>query len=472
MSAERLIALAPALVQQQAAALKPLLENFFSNLALAKEPLELEASSLDPELICALKTLPFVLENSPNGGFRLWSCKGYRMQQEVLAELCERLQSQAGLLVTGGAGSGKTSLVKQLIQETSSGAAIALMAPTGKAAARLREALTPLGQGINCGTIHRWLEASGDGKFRRGPQKPLELHTVVIDEFSMVDTALLAALLAALPTHTRLLLLGDPGQLPPIAGIGALAPLEIMLAAQAPQCLIKLEGSHRFNEHTSLGQFVQQLRLSEAMLDTKMLHKLLANISKSDNLNWRNLGIGWPKEMIERLRKHKQNLQLAAENQNLADQEALNELLELMLLAPRRKGRHGVDQLNERWLDLDKNNPFSWPIGTPLLINRNNNERGLSNGDLGLIRPDFRGGKVAVIASGDGPQRLPLELLGGVEPAFAITVHKSQGSQAKQVIVVINELEGLDPKLLYTALTRAQARADLLYFEEDPNLIS
>lgn len=471
MSAERLIALAPALVQQQAAALKPLLENFFSNLALAKEPLELEAGSLDPELICALKALPFVLENSANGGFRLWSCKGHRMQQEVLAELCERLQSQAGLLVTGGAGSGKTSLVKQLIQETSSGTAIALMAPTGKAAARLREALTPLAQGINCGTIHRWLEASGDGQFRRGARKPLELDTVVIDEFSMVDTALLAALLSALPTHTRLLLLGDPGQLPPIAGIGALAPLEIMLAVQAPQCLIKLKGSHRFNEHTSLGQFVQQLRLSEAMLNTKIFHNLLINISKSDNLNWHNLSIGWPKEIIERLRKHKQNLQLAAENQNLADQEALNELLELMLLAPRRKGRHGVDQLNERWLDLDKNNPFSWPIGTPLLINRNNNERGLSNGDLGLIRPDFSGGKVAVIASGDGPQRLPLELLGGVEPAFAITVHKSQGSQAKQVIVVINELEGLDPKLLYTALTRAQTRADLLYLE-DPNLIS
>jgi exodeoxyribonuclease V alpha subunit len=259
--------------------------------------------------------------------------------------------------------------------------------------------------------------------------------------------------------------------LPPIAGIGALAPLEIMLALQAPQCLIKLKGSHRFSEHTSLGQFVQQLRLSEAMLDTKIFHKLLINISRSDNLNWHNLSIGWPKEIIERLRKHKQKLQLAAENKKLSDQEALNELLELMLLAPRRKGRHGVDQLNERWLDLDKKNPFSWPIGTPLLINRNNNERGLSNGDLGLIRPDFSGGKVAVIASGDGAQRLPLELLGGVEPAFAITVHKSQGSQAKQVIVVINELEGLDPKLLYTALTRAQARADLLYLE-DPNLIS
>jgi len=471
MSAERLLALAPALVQQQAAALKPLLENFFSNLALAKEPLELEASSLDPELIAALKALPFVLENSPNGGFRLWSFKGFRMQQEVLAELCERLQSQAGLLVTGGAGSGKTSLVKQLIQETSSGAAIALMAPTGKAAARLREALTPLAQGINCGTIHRWLEASGDGQFRRGPRKPLDLHTVVIDEFSMVETALLAALLAALPTHTRLLLLGDPGQLPPIAGIGALAPLQKMLAMQAPQCLIELKGSHRFNEHTSLGQFVQRLRLSEAMLDTKIFHKLLINISRSENLNWHNLSIGWPKEIIERLRKHKQKLQLAAENKKLSDQEALNELLELMLLAPRRKGRYGVDQLNERWLDLDKNNPFSWPIGTPLLINRNNNERGLSNGDLGLIRPDFSGGKVAVIASGDGAQRLPLELLGGVEPAFAITVHKSQGSQAKQVIVVINELEGLDPKLLYTALTRAQARADLLYLE-DPNLLS
>ena len=189
----------------------------------------------------------------------------------------------------------------------------------------------------------------------------------------------------------------------------------------------------------------------------------LQQLPETGNLGFYNLNLGWPIELTERLNLHRKQLLIAAENKHYSDQEALNTLLELMLLAPRRKGRHGVDQLNERWLGLDRNNPLAWPVGTPVLINRNNNEKGLSNGDLGLIRSDERGRKVAVIASGDGAQRIPLELLVGVEPALAITVHKSQGSQAKQVIVVINEAEGLDPRLLYTALTRAQDRADLLF---------
>jgi exodeoxyribonuclease V alpha subunit len=332
------------------------------------------------------------------------------------------------------------------------------MAPTGKAAARLREAMAPMPEGMQCGTIHRWLEASGDGRFRRGPQRLLELSSVVVDEFSMVEIMLLEALLAALPPGVKLFLLGDPGQLPPISGAGVLAPLKAKLVAEAPQYLIELKGSHRFNQTTALGEFVQQLRKGPIDLATQ-----LQQLPETGNLGFYNLNLGWPIELTERLNLHRKQLLIAAENKYYSDQDALNTLLELMLLAPRRKGRHGVDQLNERWLGLDRNNPLAWPVGTPVLINRNNNEKGLSNGDLGLIRSDERGRKVAVIASGDGAQRIPLELLVGVEPALAITVHKSQGSQAKQVIVVINEAEGLDPRLLYTALTRAQDRADLLF---------
>ncbi|NDG03657.1 MAG: hypothetical protein EB119_10825 [Synechococcaceae bacterium WBB_34_004] len=313
-------------------------------------------------------------------------------------------------------------------------------------------------EGMQCGTIHRWLEASGDGRFRRGPQRLLELSRVVIDEFSMVEITLLDALLAALPPGVKLFLLGDHGQLPPISGACVLAPLKAKLAAEAPQCLIELKGSHRFNQTTVLGEFVQQLRKGPIDLATR-----LQQLPETGNLGFYNLNLGWPIELTERLNLHRKQLLIAAEDKHCSDQDALNTLLELMLLAPRRKGRHGVDQLNERWLGLDRNNPLAWPVGTPVLINRNNNEKGLSNGDLGLIRSDERGRKVAVIASGDGAQRIPLELLVGVEPALAITVHKSQGSQAKQVIVVINETEGLDPRLLYTALTRAQDRADLLF---------
>jgi exodeoxyribonuclease V alpha subunit len=472
MSVARLLALAPDLVQREAKALTPLLEKFFSNLSEGKEPLDLPANSLNPDQIDALKALPVVLESSPNGSYRLWSAKAHGQQQRVLAQLCGRMQANQGLLVVGGAGSGKTSLVRELLKEAKANSAIALMAPTGKATARLREAIAPLKTGMACGTIHRWLEASGDGTFRRGSQKPLNIHTAVVDEFSMVDMALLEALLAALPSQGRLILLGDPGQLAPIAGPGALAPLRVILAAKAPECLVELRGSHRFNQNTTLGKFVQKLRYANLDLDNLCVadkpfdkdtfNRLIDSQQEAGNFHRHNLNLGWPKELLNRIEIHKQALLNAAENNNLSDTDALKILEELLVLAPRRKGRYGVDQLNERWLGIDPKNQLAWPVGTPLLITRNNNERGLSNGDLGLIRADGKGGKIAAIASGEGAKRIRLELLDGVEPALAITVHKSQGSQAKQVIVFINDPEGLDPKLLYTALTRAQERADLL----------
>ena len=147
---------------------------------------------------------------------------------------------------------------------------------------------------------------------------------------------------------------------------------------------------------------VEQLRKGPIDLATQ-----LQQLPETGNLGFYNLNLGWPIELTERLNLHRKQLLIAAENKHYSDQEALNTLLELMLLAPRRKGRHGVDQLNERWLGLDRNNPLAWPVGTPVLINRNNNEKGLSNGDLGLIRSDERGRKVAVIASGDGAKRIP-----------------------------------------------------------------
>ena len=161
MSATRLLALAPASVQSQAEALKPLLELFFSNLGQGKEPLELAESQLPEELITALAALPLVLDKKPDEPLKLWTAKGFKQQQRVLAQLVDLLKSHNGLLVTGGAGSGKTSLVRKLLGEINQ--PTALMAPTGKAAARLREAMAPMPEGMQCGTIHRWLEASGDG---------------------------------------------------------------------------------------------------------------------------------------------------------------------------------------------------------------------------------------------------------------------------------------------------------------------
>ena len=94
-------------------------------------------------------------------------------------------------------------------------------------------------------------------------------------------------------------------------------------------------------------------------------------------------------------------------------------------------------------------------------MGRNDASLGLANGDRGLVRPGPQGNE-AVIATAEGPQRLPLELLPCPEPALALTVHKSQGSQAREVIVVMPAGSSLDRRLLYTALTRAKERVDLL----------
>ena len=128
----------------------------------------------------------------------------------------------AVVLLSGGPGTGKTSTVVELLLRASQrhpSLRIGLAAPTGKAAHRLGDAVRPGLNELPCFTLHRWLEAAGDG-FRRHRKRPLELDLLVIDEMSMVDLRLMSALLEALPDACRLVLVGDPAQLPPV-GSGA-----------------------------------------------------------------------------------------------------------------------------------------------------------------------------------------------------------------------------------------------------------
>ncbi|MCH1458364.1 MAG: AAA family ATPase, partial [Synechococcus sp. MOX_bin73] len=138
-------------------------------------------------------------------------------QQAVVA-----LDQASVVLISGGPGTGKTSTVVELltrVQLHHPDLRIGLAAPTGKAARRLGDAVRPRLQGLPCGTLHRWLEAGAHG-FSRNAERPLELDLLVIDEMSMLDLALMQALLSALPPRCRLVLVGDPAQLPPV-GSGA-----------------------------------------------------------------------------------------------------------------------------------------------------------------------------------------------------------------------------------------------------------
>ena len=180
-AAERLLQLAPLGVQQHREALLPLLEQLLLRQQEGAEPLPIRASDLEKlgqEGCSALTLLPLELVINPQGGAQLWSRRRQQQQQRLLQELVLRLDVHTGMLLTGGAGTGKTTLVRKLLQEEE-GRPTWLLAPTGKAAARLREALSPLPQSMRCATVHRALEADSEGGFRRGSHRPLEAEVVV-----------------------------------------------------------------------------------------------------------------------------------------------------------------------------------------------------------------------------------------------------------------------------------------------------
>ncbi len=191
---------------------------------------------------------------------------------------------------------------------------------------------------MRCSTLHRALEANPSGGFGRNQQRPIDAEVVVVDEVSMVDTQLMQALLEALPSNTRLVLVGDSAQLPPIGGSSVLEPLEQQLKQHRPQLLLQLERSHRFNDSTALGGFVQQLRGGSP---TAELQQQLAAKAEHSNLHWWPLEQGWPLALQQRIEQHRQRLEQQAHNTALSDAEALACLEDLLVLSPRRSGRQG-----------------------------------------------------------------------------------------------------------------------------------
>jgi len=429
------------------------------------------------------------------------------------------------VLLEGGPGTGKTSTVAAMIsavQQHCPQARIHLTAPTGKAAARLGQAS---GDRHSCSTLHRLLEQRGD-RFLRNRHHPLRLDLLIVDEVSMVDLELMAALLEALPASCRLVLVGDPAQLPPVA------PGAVLAALQRPEpraalgdAAVRLETTYR--HAGAIAAVAATLRqwggaegpdgstapAAETLLE--QLRPQLQNLREDDNLQWLEVPwTGWsaslPEPVRQRLQQHRLKLAELAElawragaqgagaqgagaqgagaqeagNQEPADRAAAVQALlaqrdRLLLLTPQRRGPWGVDTLHRLLLGDAAADPARWPCGTPVICLRNRDDLGLANGDLGVVVGDSpatgsessldskldtkRDFQRWLVFGPDPSQRLhPAQLAGAVEPALALTVHKAQGSEAEEVIVLVPPGEPRDPRLLYTALTRARQRVLLV----------
>ncbi|MDT5348997.1 MAG: exodeoxyribonuclease alpha subunit [Mycobacterium sp.] len=391
--------------------------------------------------------------------------------------------AQGLTVLTGGPGTGKTTTVARLLALFAEQAQldgnprmrIALAAPTGKAAARLQEAVQleidklddvdrQRLSGLRATTLHRLLGSRPDtsSRFRhhRGNRLPHDL--IVVDETSMVSLTMMARLLEAVRPHTRLLLVGDPDQLASVEAGAVLADLVDGLGARDGARVAALTTSHRFGE--SIGQLASSIRAGDA---NRVIELLRAG---GDHIEWIDTDNPAP-HLRDVLVSQALRLRQAAVIGDRA--AALATLDEHRLLCAHRRGPYGIQHWNrqvERWLTEATGEPIwsSWYAGRPILVTANDYGLGVYNGDAGVAVVTDSALR-AVIAGADEPLEFATSRLSDVETMHAITIHKSQGSQADDVTVLLPSADSrlLTRELFYTAVTRAKHKVRVVGAEVD-----
>ena len=386
--------------------------------------------------------------------------------------------SRALTVLTGGPGTGKTTTVARLLALLAEQAEldgkprlrIALAAPTGKAAARLLEAVQlevdALANAdrerlpaLAATTLHRLLGSRPDtsSRFRHNRENRLPHDVIVVDETSMVSLTMMARLLEAVRPDSRLLLVGDPDQLASVEAGAVLADLVEGLTAVVDSPVATLVTPHRFGE--SIGALADAIRDGDADAAVRVL------AAGGEHIEW--VDVHQPAEVLRKvLVPHALRLREAAV---LGDADAALKTLEQhRLLCAHRRGPYGVAYWNrqvERWLSEQTDMPLwaDWYVGRPVLVTANDYGLGLYNGDTGVaVLRD--GGLRAAMATSAGPVQFATGRLADVETMHAMTIHKSQGSQAVEITVLLPPTDSrlLTRELLYTAVTRAREKVRLV----------
>jgi exodeoxyribonuclease V alpha subunit len=394
-------------------------------------------------------------------------------EQRMAAETAAR---QWTTVLTGGPGTGKTTTVAALVallaeQAEKAGQRrprIALTAPTGKAAARLEEAVRQemshrlsaqdterLGD-FHAQTLHMLLGRRPDSstRFRHHRDNRLPHDIVIVDETSMVSLTMMARLLEAVRPDARLVLVGDPDQLASIEAGAVLADLVDGLVVGGHGKAAELRTSHRFgSEIGDLALAVREDRADDVL-----------DLLRSDSNRVRFIEEDDPRENLRSALLPDALAIRAAAEAGDAD-AALRALERHRLLCAHRDGPFGVTHWNrtvERWITEETDDPLwdTWYVGRPVLVTANDYGLGIYNGDVGVTvrRPD--GSLRVCIDSSRGRLEFAPGRLGNVETLHAMTIHKAQGSQAAEVTVLLPTEDSrlLTRELFYTAITRAQDR--------------
>jgi exodeoxyribonuclease V alpha subunit len=383
-------------------------------------------------------------------------------------------------VLTGGPGTGKTASVARLLvlvseqheAETGRAPRIALAAPTGKAATRLEESVAREAidlevadrerlEDLEASTVHRllgWRPDSGT-RFRHHRENPLPYDVVVVDEVSMVSLSQMARLLEAVRPQCRLVLVGDPDQLSSVEAGAVLADLVHGFAGRTDSPVLRLETTHRTQAAdggADLDRLAAALRVGDADTAVEVLRSGSAAVRLVDPDDTETMAV-LRREIVDAA----YDVNVAADRGDGATATAL--LDRHRLLCAHRRGPFGVSGWNrevERLLAerTGVTHYEEWYSGRPVLVTANDRGLRLSNGDLGVTVRAPDGRLRVAIRGGGGVRELAPTRLSGVETVHAMTVHKSQGSEATAVTVVLPQEDSrlLTRELLYTAVTRAR----------------
>ncbi len=414
-------------------------------------------------------------------------------------------------IITGGPGTGKTTTVAKILAilyTINPNLKVALTAPSGKAAVRMAESLKASSlnvdenisqklKAIAPSTIHRLLKYVPDSPyFKHNKGNTVNYDVVIVDESSMIDVALFAKLLDAIGPETRLILLGDKDQLASVEA-GSLfgdlcktqSGLEVFTAERAQlinsfisntarqipadyilketahllsEHIIELKRSHRFTSDKGIGKF------SKAIIknDCAALHEYLQD-NADDQVT---IDTEYSNELFEQFAEGYTDYIKEPDIK-----KALQRLNQLRVLCAVREGGQGLYSLNtaiENYLRRKKliNKNSEYYENRPIIITKNYYSLGLFNGDVGIIRPDESGILKAWFEDSDNELKSVFPgYIAESETVFAMTIHKSQGSEYDQVLVVLPDninISILTRELLYTAVTRAKSKVIVQASEE------
>ena len=388
------------------------------------------------------------------------------------------------VVISGGPGTGKTTTVLKILERLVSQPGgeklrIALAAPTGKAAARLQETLrSGVGNGLaqdrlpkSASTLHRLLGPRHNSVyFWHDAKNPLPVDLVVVDEASMVSLTMMAKLFDALPEKASVILLGDRDQLSSVEPGAVLGDIANAASEPGPLqgSLVVLEKNYRFGNQSNI------FALSNAVRDGAVDRALeILNSGEHPDLCAR--------KNASCHRESRSNCAIASSPATpptcgrRSQWRRSKNFKKFRVLCPFRVGPYGVESLNraiekilrEERLIVGPQNAYP---GMPILITQNDNPLRLYNGDIGILLPDPADSShlLAWFAGDDGGlRRIPPARLPEHEPAFAMTVHKSQGSEFDTVLLILPDKESplLTRELIYTGLTRARNRVEV-WFQE------